>query len=282
MGRDALAVRLAVGIRGRQVVSVFGHTGWAAFIAWMMDEDNFTGRVALVTGGARRLGAEIVRQLHARGMQVAVHYGVSGTEADALVAELDALREGSAAAVAADLVDSESPRLLKDFVQERFGRLDLLVNNASVFHPTPLGELTTGDWEKTLAVNLTTPVFLIQALAPMLAERRGSVVNVTDAYLVRPRVKYAAYVAAKAGLAALTQALASELAPDVRVNAVAPGALLWPDPEPPQAVKDEVLARIPLGRLGTPADLARAVLYLANEDYLTGVTIPVDGGFSFG
>ncbi len=247
-----------------------------------MDEDNFTGRVALVTGGARRLGAEIVRQLHARGMQVAVHYGVSGTEADALVAELDALREGSAAAVAADLADSESPRLLKDFVQERFGRLDLLVNNASVFHPTPLGELTTGDWEKTLAVNLTTPVFLIQALAPMLAERRGSVVNVTDAYLVRPRVKYAAYVAAKAGLAALTQALASEMAPDVRVNAVAPGALLWPEPEPPEPVKERVLARIPLGRLGSPADLARAVLYLAGEDYLTGVTIPVDGGFSFG
>ena len=167
-------------------------------------------------------------------------------------------------------------------MQDRFGRLDLLVNNASVFRPTPLGELTPDDWEKTLTVNLTTPVFLIQALAPLLARHRGAVINVTDAYLVRPRVKYAAYVAAKAGLAALTQALASEMAPDVRVNAVAPGALLWPEPEPSQRIKDQVLARIPLGRLGSPADLARAVLYLAKEEYLTGVTIPVDGGFSFG
>lgn len=248
----------------------------------MMDGDNFKGQVALVTGGARRLGAEIVRHLHASGMQVVVHYGASSAEADALVAELESSRKGSAAAVSVDLSLSESPELLRDFVQQRFGRLDLLVNSASVFHPTPLGEMTNGDWERTLAVNLTTPVFMIQALAPLLAERRGSVVNVTDAYLVRPRVKYAAYVAAKAGLAALTQALASEMAPDVRVNAVAPGALLWPEPEPSQPVKDRVLAHIPLGRLGTPADLARAVLYLAGEHYLTGVTIPVDGGFSFG
>ena len=248
----------------------------------MMDGDNFTGRVALVTGGARRLGAEIVRQLHASGMQVIVHYGASSTEADALVAELEARRAGSAAAVSADLSRGESPEFLRNFVQDRFGRLDLLVNNASVFRPTPLGELTPDDWEKTLTVNLTTPVFLIQALAPLLARHRGAVINVTDAYLVRPRVKYAAYVAAKAGLAALTQALASEMAPDVRVNAVAPGALLWPEPEPSQRIKDQVLARIPLGRLGSPADLARAVLYLAKEEYLTGVTIPVDGGFSFG
>lgn len=248
----------------------------------MMDEHNFTGRVALVTGGARRLGAEIVRQLHARGMQVIVHYGASGKDADALVAELEASRKGSAVAVSTDLSSSDSPGLLRDFVQDRFGRLDLLVNNASVFHPTPLGELTPADWNRTLAVNLTTPVFLTQALAPLLAVNRGVVVNVTDAYLVRPRVKYAAYVAAKAGLAALTQALAAELAPAVRVNAVAPGALMWPEPEPPQAVKDRVLARIPLGRLGAPSDLARAVLYLAGEEYLTGVTIPVDGGFSFG
>jgi pteridine reductase len=247
-----------------------------------MDGDNFTGQVALVTGGARRLGAAIVRHLHARGTRVVVHYGRSSTEADALVGEIDARRDGHAVAVQADLSSPEAPGRLLDFVQERFGRLDILVNNAAVFNPTPLGKLTPGDWDRTLAVNLTTPVFLTQALAPLLAANRGVVINVTDAYLVRPRVKFAAYVAAKAGLAALTQALASELAPEVRVNAVAPGALLWPDPEPPQAVKDEVLARIPLGRLGTPADLARAVAYLAEEDYLTGVTIPVDGGFSFG
>ena len=247
-----------------------------------MNEDNSKGRVALVTGGARRLGAEMVRQLHAQGMRVIVHYGRSGADAEALAAELNESGKGRAMVVSADLSSAGAPRLLKDFVEERCGRLDVLVNNAALFHPTPLGELTPGDWNRTLTVNLTTPVFLTQRLAPLLARNRGVVVNVTDAYLVRPRVKYAAYVAAKAGLAALTQELASELAPDVRVNAVAPGALLWPEPEPPQAVKDQVLARIPLGRLGSPADLARAVLYLVREEYLTGVTIPVDGGFSFG
>lgn len=247
-----------------------------------MKNDDFTGRVALVTGGARRLGAGIVRELHARGMRLVVHYGGSAAEARALVAELEALREGSALAVAADLATPGAPAELATFVREHAGRLDLLVNNASVFHPTPLKELTRADWERTQAVNLAAPVFLVQALAPLLAMHRGSVVNVTDAYLMRPRLEYAAYVAAKTGLAALTQALALELAPDVRVNAVAPGALLWPEPEPPQRVKDQVLAHIPMGRLGSPEDLARAVAYLAGEGYLTGVTIPVDGGFGFG
>lgn len=247
-----------------------------------MNGNNFKGRVALVTGGARRLGAEMVRRLHASGMRVIVHYGRSGVDAETLVAALNAQEEGRAVSISADLTSAEAPRVLKAFVHEHFGRLDVLVNNAALFHPTPLGQLTAADWERTLAVNLTTPVFLTQGLAPVLARNRGVVINVTDAYLVRPRVNYAAYVAAKAGLAALTQALASELAPDVRVNAVAPGALLWPEPEPSQSVKDQVLARIPLGRLGSPADLARAVLFLVGEDYLTGVTIPVDGGFSFG
>lgn len=247
-----------------------------------MTEDNFTGRVALVTGGARRLGAGIVRELHARGMCVLIHYGGSAREAEALVTELEKLREGSALAVSADLATPAAPNELAAFVRERTGRLDLLVNNAAVFHPTPLPKLIRADWERTLATNLAAPVFLVQALAPLLAAGRGSIVNVTDAYLVRPRLEYAAYVASKSGLSALTQALALELAPDIRVNAVAPGALLWPEPEPPQRVKDQVLYRIPMGRLGSPEDLARAVAYLASESYLTGVTIPVDGGFSFG
>ncbi|MGH8127947.1 MAG: pteridine reductase [Gammaproteobacteria bacterium] len=247
-----------------------------------MNNDDFTGRVALVTGGARRLGSAIVRELHGHGMRVVIHYGTSSAEADALAAGLETLRTGDAAAVAADLSDAAAPEKLADFVRERFGRLDVLVNNASVFRPTPLAELTRTDWSRAQAVNLAAPVFLVQAMSPLLAEHAGCVVNVTDAYLVRPRVKYAAYVAAKAGLAALTQALALELAPDVRVNAVAPGALLWPEPELEQSAKDKVLAHIPLGRLGMPADLARAVAYLVSEPYLTGVTIPVDGGFSFG
>lgn len=247
-----------------------------------MDSDDFTGRVALVTGGARRLGAGIVRELHARGMRVIIHYRGSDADARALQAELDAVREGDAALVAADLAVPETPQRLVEFARERFGRLDLLVNNASLFHPTPLSALTRAEWDTMLGVNLAAPVFLVQAAAQLLAEQGGSVVNLTDAHLVQPRVKHAAYVAAKAGLAALTQALARELAPAVRVNAVAPGALLWPEPEPAATVKEKVLARIPLGRLGTPADIGRAVAYLAAETYLTGVTIPVDGGFSFG
>jgi len=247
-----------------------------------MDTDDFTGRVALVTGGGRRLGAGIVRELHARGMRVAVHYRGSEADARALRAELDAVRAGDVALVAADLAAPGTPQRLVEFVQETFGRLDVLVNNASLFHPTPLSTLTRTEWDAMLGVNLASPVFLVQAAAPLLAEHGGSVVNLTDAQVARPRIEHAAYVAAKAGLAALTQALARELAPSVRVNAVAPGALLWPEPEPSAAVKDKVLARIPLGRLGKPADVGRAVAYLAAEPYLTGVTLPVDGGFSFG
>ncbi len=245
-----------------------------------MNTDDFTGRVALVTGGARRLGAGIVRELHSRGMRLAVHYRGSEADARALRAELDVDREGDLALVAADLADPGAPQRLVEFAQETFGRLDLLVNNASLFHPTPLSTLTRAEWDAMLGVNLAAPVFLVQAAAPLLAGHGGSVVNLTDAHLVRPRVKHAAYVAAKAGLAALTQALARELAPAVRVNAVAPGALLWPEPEPSATVKERVLARIPLGRLGTPADVGRAVAYLASEPYLTGVTLAVDGGFS--
>lgn len=148
--------------------------------------------------------------------------------------------------------------------------------------PAAWGPASCANCTRALSVNLAAPVFLVQAMAPLLAEHAGCVINVTDACLVRPRIRYAVYVAAKAGSAALTQAPALELAPDVRVNAVAPGALLWPEPEPEQAVKDKVLARIPLGRLGSPADVARAAAYLAGEPYLTGVTIPVVGGFSFG
>jgi len=247
-----------------------------------MNTDDFTGRVALVTGGARRLGAGIVRELHARGMRVVVHYRGSEADARALQDELDAVRAGDVALVTADLAAIETPQRLVDFTRETFGRLDLLANNASLFHPTPLATLTRAEWDAMQGVNLAAPVFLVQAAAPLLAEHGGSVVNLTDAYLVRPRAKHTAYVAAKAGLAALTQALARELAPAIRVNAVAPGALLWPEPDPPSMVKEQVLARIPLGRLGTPADVGRAVAYLAGESYLTGVTIPVDGGFSFG
>lgn len=239
---------------------------------------HLNGGVALVTGGARRLGAAIVRELHARGMRVIIHYRRSRADAEALHAELEAGRPGDAAVAAADLAQGDAAARLVRVAVERYGRLDLLVNNASVFFPTPLAELTPARWRETLAANLEAPVFLMQAAAPILAESGGSVVNVTDAGLVQAPARYAAYVAAKSGLAALTPALARELAPDVRVNAVAPGAILWPEPEPGQASKRAVLERIPLGRLGTPEDVARAVAFLAAEPYLTGITLPVDGG----
>jgi len=244
--------------------------------------DHLTGRVALVTGGARRLGAAIVRELHARGMRVVVHYRRSRSEADALLAELERERAGDAALVEADLSTPEAPAELVRAATERFGRLDLLVNNASVFYPTPIGDLTRERWRETLAANLEAPVFLIQAAASALAASRGAVVNMTDAGLVRAPDRYAAYVAAKSGLAALTAAFARELAPGVRVNAVAPGAILWPEPEPGEAEQRSLLERIPLGRLGTPGEVARAVAFLAAEPYLTGVTLPVDGGRALG
>lgn len=239
---------------------------------------NLNGRVALVTGGARRLGAAIVRELHARGMRVVVHYRHSAEEAAALVGELDRLRPGDAAAVAADLADPSALEALVPQAQKQFGRLDLLVNNASVFYPTTLDELTRERWRDTLAANLEAPVFLIRAAAPLLGVHQGSVVNLTDAGLAHAPVRYVAYIAAKAGLAALTGALARELAPAVRVNAVAPGAILWPEPEPDSAYKRSVLSAIPLARLGSGEDVARAVAWLAGEPYLTGVTVPVDGG----
>lgn len=240
--------------------------------------NNLSGRVALVTGGARRLGAAVVRELHAQGMQLVVHYHRSGEAAAALLAELEDMRRGDAVLAAADLADPDAPEELVHVAAKRFGRLDVLVNNAAVFYPTPLSGLTREQWRETLTANLEAPVFLIHAAAPMLGKHEGSIVNITDAGLARAPAHYAAYFAAKAGLAALTAALARELAPAVRVNAVAPGAILWPEPEPDAAEKRRVLADIPLGRLGKVEDLARAVAWLAGEPYLTGVTLPVDGG----
>lgn len=243
---------------------------------------NLSGRVALVTGGARRIGAAIVRELHARGMRVVIHYRRSGAEAQRLAAELESLRAESAAVAAADLDDEAAPAALVEAAQACFGSLDLLVNNAAGFFATPLSEFNRAQWRALVAANLEGPLFLALAAAPLLSGGGGSIVNLTDANLDRSPLGYSAYVATKAGLAGLTTALARELAPAVRVNAVAPGAILWPEPEPSEASKRGILRAIPLGRLGDPADVARAVAYLASEPYLTGVTLAVDGGRSLG
>ena len=231
--------------------------------------------VVLVTGAARRIGAAIACHLHAHGWNVALHYRTSAAAAERLAAELGAERPGSAACFAAELAAPANAPALVAAVLERFGRLDALVNNASNFYPTPLPDVTPGQWEDLLGTNARAPFFLTQAAAPELARRRGAVVNVVDIHTERPLPRYPVYTAAKA-------ALAVELAPAVRVNGVAPGAILWPeDDQYPPAERERILAQIPLQRLGEPGDIARAVRFLLEEaPYVTGQILAVDGGRS--
>lgn len=236
--------------------------------------------VALVTGGARRVGAEIVRALHAAGARVAIHHRRSSSEAQALAAELNALRPDSAAAFAADLCDAGALFALVEAVVARFGRLDALVNNASTFHPTPLAAIDETAWSDIVGSNLKGPLFLSQAAAPHLAAAGGCIVNITDIHADRPLKGYPLYCAAKAGLNGLTRALALELAPTVRVNAVAPGAVDWPEDDSfPPDEQAAIIARTLLKRAGTPDDIARAVKFLVfDSPYVTGQVINVDGG----
>ncbi len=240
-----------------------------------------SGRTALVTGGARRVGAAIVRALHAAGANVLIHCHHSVEEAHALERELQSARPGGSAVAVADLLDTPAlPRLISA-AQERFGGLHLLVNNASSFYPTPLGQITLREWEDLMGTNLRAPLFLAQAAAPLLALQGGSVVNIVDIHGQRPLRDYLVYCAAKAGLIMLTRALARELAPSVRVNAIAPGSILWPESGMDAARKRRILARTPLGRHGEPADIARAVLFLATDaPFVTGQVLAVDGGRS--
>jgi pteridine reductase len=237
--------------------------------------------VILVTGAARRVGAEIVRALHAAGARVAIHYYRSRAEAEALATALDGQRKDSAAAFAADLLDVAAlPRLVEQVVA-RFGRLDGLVNNASSFYPTKVGAVDTAAWDDLVGTNLKASLFLAQAAAPHLTQGNGCIVNITDIHATRPLKGYAVYCAAKAGLLGLTRALALELAPAVRVNAVAPGAIEWPDHAmdfPPEQ-RAAIVAHTLLGRVGEPADIARAVKFLIfDAPYVTGQVINVDGG----
>ncbi|MBI5861861.1 MAG: pteridine reductase [Rhodocyclales bacterium] len=237
--------------------------------------------VILVTGAARRVGAEIVRTLHAAGARVAIHYYRSRAEATALAATLNAQRPESAAAFAADLLDVAALSELVDHVVARFGRLDGLVNNASSFYPTKVGATDTAAWDDLVGTNLKAPLFLAQAAAPHLVQAGGSIVNITDIHAVRPLKGYAVYCAAKAGLLGLTRALAVELGPAVRVNAVAPGAIEWPDNamDFPPAQREAIVAHTLLARVGEPADIARAVKFLIfDAPYVTGQVINVDGG----
>lgn len=237
--------------------------------------------VILVTGAARRVGAEIARTLHAAGACVAIHYRASASEAGALAALLNATRANSAAAFAADLRDITALPLLVAVVVDHFGRLDGLVNNASSFYPTKVGATDTAAWDDLIGTNLKAPLFLAQAAAPHLAQHGGSIVNITDVHAERPLKGYALYCVAKAGLLGLTRALAIELGPQVRVNAVAPGAVEWPenDGDFSPAARTAIIAHTLLKRVGSAVDIARAVKFLVfDAPYMTGQVINVDGG----
>ncbi len=240
-------------------------------------------RVVLITGGARRVGAAISRLLHAGGANLLVHYRSSAAEARALQAELNAIRPDSVALVQANLLNiAHLPTLVNETVQ-RFGRLDVLVNNASSFFPTPVGDITEDTWDDLIGTNLKTPLFLSQAAAPHLRRSEGCIVNIVDIHADRPMKNYLVYNAAKGGLVSLTRSLARELGPEVRVNGVAPGAILWPEDESwsDELARHRIIATTLLKRAGEPADIAKAVRFLVEDaPYVTGQILAVDGGRS--
>lgn len=235
--------------------------------------------VVLVTGAARRIGAAIARTLHAAGHDIALHYRGSADAAQGLCDELEQRRAGSVLPLQLDLAASDRlPELVQRTV-DHFGRLDGLVNNASAFRPTPVGDITGRDWDELFASNARAPLFLSQAAAPHLRERGGAIVNIVDIYAERPLARHTVYVMAKAALAAMTASLAKELGPEVRVNGVAPGAILWPEEGKAYADKTALIEGTPLQRMGTPDDIAGAVLYLLRDArYVTGEILRVDGG----
>lgn len=235
----------------------------------------------LITGGARRVGATIVRALHAAGAQIVVHYRSSAHAAQTLAGELNATRADSVAIVAADLLDPSAAEHLVQTALREFGGLDILINNASTFYPTPVGEVTAAQWDDLLGSNLKAPFFLAQAAAPSLRRRRGLIVNIVDIHALRPLKRHPVYSIAKAGLAMMTRSLARELGPEVRVNGIAPGPVLWPAGSMDEDLKREIVAKTALQRHGTPEDIARTVLFLAKDaPYITGQIIAVDGGRS--
>ena len=238
------------------------------------------GKVVLITGGAKRVGAATCRRLHAAGASLMLHYRESAGEARLLQAELNNARKDSVALIQADLLDLGKLQSLVDQTLQSFGRLDALVNNASSFFQTPVGEITPAQWEDLIGTNLRAPMFLAQAAAPALRKAQGAIVNITDIHAERPLKNYVVYSVAKAGLVGLTRSLARELAPEVRVNAVAPGPILWPDDDAfDELSRQRIISHTPLRREGTPEDIAKAVHFLlADATYVTGDTINVDGG----
>jgi pteridine reductase len=242
-----------------------------------------TGKAALITGAARRVGATIARKLHAAGANVVLHYRGSAEAVQALAAELNAIRPNSVVVVEADLLDLNQLQLLPAIATSNFGTLDILVNNASTFYPTPMGDITEIDWNDLIGTNLKAPLFLSQAASAALRISNGLIVNIADIHGTRPLSRHPVYSIAKAGVIMLTRSLARELGPSVRVNAVAPGPVMWPEDGMDKELQARIIARTALKRPGSPDDVARAVLFFASEaPYITGQILAVDGGRSVG
>ena len=240
-------------------------------------------KVVLITGGAKRVGAAICRVLHANGAQLMIHYNTSVGEARALQAELNLLRANSVAIIQGDLLNMSVLSSLTNETVKHFGKLDVLINNASSYYPTEIDQINEENWHDLTGSNLKAPVFLAQAVAPELRKNHGCIVNITDMHIERPKKGYIIYSVAKAGLVTLTKSLAHELSPEVRVNAVAPGPVQWPENNPQfdEVYRQRVISQTLLKRVGEPEDIAKAVKFLIYDaPFITGHVLAVDGGRS--
>ncbi len=241
--------------------------------------DRTQSRVALITGAAKRLGAEIARTLHSAGNNIVLHYRDSSDEAQHLCDDLNQIRPDSAVIIQADLFETSALSLLVTQSAQYWQRLDILINNASAFYPTPIGKIAEDDWDNLLGINLKAPFFLSQSAAAWLQKDQGCIVNIDDIHAQRSLKDHSVYSISKAGLRALTLSLAKELGPEIRVNGVSPGAILWPEHELTDHKKQQILSRITLKRTGHPIDIAKAVCFLVHDaDYITGHILVVDGG----
>lgn len=236
-------------------------------------------KVTMITGAARRIGAELVRHLHQSGINIVLHYRSSEKDATALADKLNAQRPDSVKLLQGDLKEyAKVPNLIKQAVS-LFGNIDVLINNASSFYPTDLNEVNEEIWEDLVGVNLKAPLFLTQAIAPHLKKSKGCIINIVDIHADRPLKDYPVYCIAKAGLVMLTKSMARELAPEVRVNGIAPGAIMWPEVQHYEGMHQEIISRTALKREGSPKDLTDTALFLINQaNYITGQIIAVDGG----
>ena len=238
------------------------------------------GKTALVTGAANRLGAQIARTLHQNGANLIIHYRNSGAAAQKLAQQFNTERTASAICLQADLSDFGAPESLAQQSLEAFDGLDILVNNASSFYPTPLGEMRAQDWDDLIGSNLKAPLFLSQACYPALRQARGNIINLLDIYASSPLKNHSLYCCAKAGNEMLVKSLALDMAPEVRVNGIAPGAILWPEEGPSSSTERQqaIVQRIPLQRSGNPQNVTQTLLFLLGNDYISGEVIRVDGG----